>query len=133
MERVPNWEERLNDCVAEWYSREHEWGEADCVMWSADAIHAQTGHDPAKDFRGKYHTEEEALQVIKDQGYLNIAEWMDDLFPRRVRSAAQRGDLILNNEGNLGIVWAGGVALCVGENGMIRVPREDWRKAWCIG
>jgi hypothetical protein len=136
MKRLTNWEQRLNDYLADVFDKPYEWGTHDCALHAANAVEAQTGVDLAQSFRGQHSDEAGANAAISAAGYSSLAALVDDLLPRVVRSSAQRGDLVLTKEGNLAVVW-GPVALAVGHDehsvGLIRIPREDWRKAWRVG
>lgn len=143
LQRREDWEQRVNDYLSLIRRRVHEWGTHDCALAWAGAIEAMTGVDLMAEFRGRYSTEEEALALINEAGYPDLASLLDDRLPRVVRSSAQRGDLVMVKGGALALAW-GEVALAVGEvravpggplvapAGIIRVPREDWRKAWKV-
>lgn len=145
--RREDWEQRVNEYVAGIRKREHSWGGKngglDCALAWAGAIEAMTDVDLMKEFRGKYSTEEEAMTLIEKAGYRDLASLLDDRLPRVTRSMAQRGDLVMVKGGALALAW-GEVALAIGEAravpggpllypaGVIRIPREDWRKAWHV-
>jgi hypothetical protein len=138
IERREDWEERLNDYVASVFNEPHEWGKHDCAIFTCDAVLAMTGVDIMPEFRGKYSSEAEARELIVNSGNSDLAGVMETRLPRVPRPSVQRGDVVMVKGGNLGIAY-GDVALCVGEDqltgkvGIIRIPREDWRKAWHVG
>lgn len=45
-----------------------EWGKFDCMIFASDAIELLTGADPAKEFRGAYSTEADAIEILKRRG-----------------------------------------------------------------
>lgn len=136
--RLEDWEQRLNDYLATLDNARHGWGTLDCALHAANAVHAQTGVDLAADFRGKYDTEEGAREAIEAAGHKDLAALMNSLLPRRVRSMVQRGDIVMDNSGNLSVAF-GDYSIAVGEDaptgrtGRIRVTRSLWRKAWAVG
>lgn len=46
------------------------WGQNDCALWCASAVHHVTGLDPAADLRGTYGSRFEARQIIMRAGGL---------------------------------------------------------------
>lgn len=136
MERLSTWEQRLNDYLASVAGKPHEWGVHDCALHVASAIEAQTGVDLAEPFRGKYEDEDGANAAIRDAGYKSLAELVEDKLPRVPKSSAQRGDIVLTRDKNLAVAF-GSFALAVGRDeltvGLVRVPREQWQRAWRVG
>ena len=62
--RLPGAAEALAALMAQRQAVPFAWGTHDCVMWAADAVHAQVGIDPASAFRGRYATALQAQRVI---------------------------------------------------------------------
>jgi hypothetical protein len=147
LQRREDWEGRLNDYLATVRKSGHRWGggenEVDCALAWAGAIEAMTDVDLMAEFRGRYASEEEAMSLIREAGFDDLASLLDDRLPRVPRPSAQRGDLIMVKGGALALAW-GSDALAIGEAravtggpllypaGIVRVPRKDWRKAWKI-
>ena len=50
--------------------REFSWGGHDCALFCADRVLAVTGVDPARRWRGSYHSEAGARAVIEAAGGL---------------------------------------------------------------
>lgn len=48
--------------------RPWKWGTDDCCMTPADWVLAETGIDPAAEFRGAYHDEESCRRAIQEAG-----------------------------------------------------------------
>lgn len=141
MERLSDWEQRLNDYLASKAGVRFEWGKdtdalIDCAAFAAGAVEAQTGVDLYAKFRGCYVDEATAMEALKDAGARNLAALVDGMLPRVTRSHAQRGDIILTRDKNLAVCF-GATALAVGEDmegeGLLRVPRHDWLRAYRVG
>ena len=141
MERLPDWEQRLNDYLASKAGVEFDWGKdedrlIDCAAFAAGAVKAQTGIDLYDKFRGSYVDEATAMQALKDAGAANLPALVDSMLPRVARSHAQRGDIIFTRDKNLAVCF-GAVALAVGEDmdgsGLLRLDRHHWLRAYRVG
>lgn len=66
--RLPSWQTRFALLCMARRVRAFEWGQHDCCLWAADAVHAITGTDFAADLRGRYATAAEATRVLKTVG-----------------------------------------------------------------
>jgi hypothetical protein len=143
LHRISNWEERLNAFLAPYHDREKV-GDYECVFFAAGAVQAQTGADLTGGFDGQLENEEDVRRVLADNGVTTLAGLVDAKLPRKSRSMAQRGDIVMTRDGNLAVAW-GEYALALGlpnapgreplpGNGIVvRVPRTQWRKAWAVG
>lgn len=88
--------------------RPHEWGENDCVMFVADYYALMTGTDYAADIRGTYHTEAEAVALLRARG--GVKKLLTSyLGPARIAREIRRGDIVC---GDFGMGVACGI--CVG-------------------
>ena len=106
--RLPDWQLRLEACVAERLTQPFGWGRLDCALWVGDCVRACTGHDPAAHVRGKYATAREAARLLRGFGDLADAA-AAVLGPEIVPALAQPGDVgLIDNEGDpcLGVSWA---------------------------
>lgn len=140
-QRKPDWDQRLNDYLAKLAGKHHVWGKHDCVTF-ADGWHkAATGKSFLGPYRGQWHDKASAKKVIakaaKDAGAKGrtLPALVDALLPRIETSMAGRGDIVLTSDGNLAICF-GAVALAVGDPltpGLIRIERDEWRRAWQVG
>ena len=130
MRRV-DWEDRLNAFIAKHHSRPyaHEWH---CLLFVAGAVKAVTGKDFARGHRGKYKSMAGALRYLKGLGFDGPAAMIDAHLPEKPIGFAQRGDLILAADG-IPALCVGEFALSVTDEGLARVPRSEWRKAWGVG
>ncbi|ACB76713.1 DUF6950 family protein [Opitutus terrae] len=63
--RLQNWPTALAAYLTASRTKKFAWGEHDCCLFSAGAIAAQTGEDPAAELRGTYHTAKEATALIR--------------------------------------------------------------------
>jgi hypothetical protein len=121
-----------------------EWGKADCCLFAANAIEAQTGIDIADDFRGQYTDKLSAFALIrKVTGGSTVAvaaaycAKKHGLKELQYPLMAQRGDLVVfknvDDELIAGIVHLSGRHLVsVGETGAVKVDITNVVRAWSI-
>lgn len=136
MNRHSQWDARLVSTVRDHFDKPHRWGEHDCLLWCAKAVEAVTGEDHAAEHRGKYDSFAKAYRHLSTLGFDSPEAFLDSLFEEKPVGFAARGDLVLGANG-IPMVCMGRFALCVGEDGeregLFRVPRSDWVKAWAVG
>lgn len=142
MTRLPDWERRLAEYIAEARDRRFAWGEQDCILFAAGAALAMTGHDIAAEYRGQYRNRKEAMAILRAKGKGTLLKTLDATLPRRKPSRARRGDFVWF-DGAVG-VCTGAEAQFVGEEkladaanvlmreGLIAIPRRLWTKAWAV-
>jgi hypothetical protein len=113
---------------------EFKWGILDCCLFSADIILEKYGFDLAKDFRGKYSSEEEAYNLIYK---LYNTKNLKDLVTKATRvklsynfNNIQLYDLVLY-KGCLGVNY-GARSFFLGEKGLIKVPNRACECYWSI-
>jgi hypothetical protein len=142
MKRLPNWERKLEDAIAEAGAQPFVWGRFDCALWVCDAVLAMTGIDLAKEFRGKYGTGKMACMAIRQFCGGTLADLADKIAksvdaPEILPAMASRGDVVLANEGKYDSLAIVGLdarfALGAAEGGLIQVPRAIWKRAWRVG
>lgn len=126
--RLPDWEARLSAYIAEKRSEAFAWGRHDCCTFSAGAVEAITDTDPMPEFRGKYDT---ALGSARALGGRTLEQVLDEKFEETPIGFAQRGDLVFF-DGCVGVV-SGDYGWFVAEEGLERVRRPFWAKAWRVG
>lgn len=135
MTRLPDWEERLSAYLESAFNQPYADGQNDCLLHCGRAVEAVTGVDHYSRFVGRYATKRGALAVMKRLGGDTPEQVLDTLFPERPLGFAQRGDLVLTPDGVPG-VSCGEFAVIVGSDGeregLIRIPRILWTKAWAI-
>ena len=134
--RLPDWEARLIACATANTARPHVFGEWDCLLAPAAFVEAVTGADHGKQHRGKYDSQAKAYRHLQRLGFANPEALLDSLFEEKPVGFAQRGDLVLSDDGIPGVCM-GGFAVAPGEEGeragMVRKPRSAWVKAWKVG
>jgi len=133
IKRVHDWPQRLAAYVVSARTAKFKWGEFDCAMFAAGAIHSMTGTDLAVEFRGQYSDEAGARKLF-DRA---IARASETLQPIEL-GFARRGDLLLTRNGSsepgLAIVGLdGGHALCASDRGLVRIARARWLRVWRVG
>lgn len=135
MIRAPDWEERLGDYLASRDGAVFAYGKIDCALFVAGAVKAMTGKDPARGFRGKYRSQASAVRAITQAGFESLSALMDAKFNNVPVAFAQRGDIVMDQDGSLGIVF-GRDAIFVGQSddtpGLVRQPLASWARAWRV-
>ena len=133
--RLPDWEDRLAAYLAGVRERPHAFGAHDCALHGAAAVEAVTGVDHGAPFRGRYTTERGAALALRRHGAGTIEATFDRHLASVPVALARRGDLVMS-DGSIG-VCIGGEAMLVGRDretdGLVRVARRDWSKAWAVG
>ena len=128
MSRLSDWEARLSAYIAEKRGEAFAWGQHDCCTFSAGAVEAMTGVDAMPEFRGKYDTALGSVRILDGK---TLEQVLDDKFAEVPIGFAQRGDLAML-DCCVGVV-AGDYGWFVAEDGLERVKRPLWDKAWRVG
>jgi len=118
IKRYPDWRTRLSAYLYEVAHKPFQWGEHDCALFAAGAVHAMTGEDFAADYRGKYKTLIGGLRKLRKSGFADHAEMAASLFEECHPSSAHVGDLAA-------IETEQGIALGVVQGQRIYVLRPD--------
>lgn len=126
--RAHDWEARLFAAVDAARATPFEWGAHDCALFVADAVLAMTGHDYAADLRGQYRTQSGALRLLADT---SLRARLGALFASIDVRMAQRGDVVMDNTGALG-VCLGEHAAFVGPDGVEMQPTLTAELAWRV-
>jgi len=140
--RLPGWEQRLNDFIAENRDRPFEWGQWDCILFATAAAAAITGEDKAAPFRGQYSDELGAREVLRELGKGTLLRTVNHYFAKKPVTYALRGDLVWH-EGCVGVCLGSAAAFVtdpelMDELGAARhghyvlLPRAMWQKAWAV-
>jgi hypothetical protein len=136
MNRRGDWEPRLASFVEKRREQPYTYGKNDCLLALADAVKAVTGKDYGRGHRGKYKSAASASRYLRKLGHDSPESYLDSLFTEKLPSFAQRGDIVLADDG-IPALCMGGFALSVGSEGdregLVRIPRERWVKAWAVG
>lgn len=91
--RIEGWERRLSEHLESVRDTEFAWGTHDCVLFASDVCNLVCGIDPAENARGRYHSKEEAFELLKHHG-LSQPGILDAHFTRIKPMTAQRGDVV---------------------------------------
>ena len=127
---ISDWETRLSQYIEAHRTAQFEWGRCDCCTFSMGAIEAVTGVDHMSEFRGHYSSELGSLRALKRIGAGNLEKTLDTKFSPIPIGRAKRGDLAFF-AGCVGVVM-GDFAWFMAEDGLEKVPRRMWDKAWAV-
>lgn len=130
MNRVSTWETALSDYINAKRDTPFEYGVNDCCLFVGGAVEAMTGHNPMQEFIGQYDSLKTSLATIKAAGG-TLEQCLDDRFTAIPIGMAQRGDIAFFDN-SIGIV-AESFAWFVSDDGLERVYRQYWDKAWSVG
>lgn len=130
MTRLPDWERRLGEYVTRPVS--FAWGSTDCALWSLGGVEAITGVHPAAEYSGTYSTREGAAKALREKGKGTLIRTMNSLFERRPVGKARRGDLVMVQDA-IGICMGGFGVFLTEDEGITRIPRADFQRAWRVG
>lgn len=128
--RLSTWENNLAEYISAKRHQPFEYGSNDCANFVAGAVEAMTGEDPMPEFRGQYDTEFGSLRALKEIGEGDLEATVDAKFQEIDVGLAQRGDIAFF-DGSIGVVM-GSFAWFVSDDGLERVPRSMWDKAWSV-
>lgn len=128
--RLSTWENQLTEYIASKRNQPFEYGSNDCAHFVAGAVQVMTGEDPMPEMRGQYDSEFGSLRVLKEIGEGDLESTMDAKFNAIEIGLAQRGDIAFF-DGSIGVVM-GSFAWFVSDDGLERVPRSMWDKAWSV-
>jgi hypothetical protein len=129
--RISTWEQALSDYIASKRDEPFVYGVNDCCMFAAGAVEVMTNEDPMAEFRGKYRSLAGSVRALKEIGNGDLESTIDAKFAVIPVGLAQRGDLAYFDN-SIGIImdsWA----WFVSDDGLERVPRSMWDKAWSVG
>lgn len=132
--RVQDWEQRLARMIAAGSDRAFAWGVHDCATWSADVVADLTGAPSMADaWRGRYGTARGADLLIAGMGFASLAAAVTARLgpPLPGPRFAQRGDVLLHQDGAIGICVGAGGAF-VGADGLAVRPIADCQAAWRV-
>ena len=142
--RVSAWPERLSAYLEKARNQPHKYGKHDCLLFIAGAVKAVTGKDHGRGHRRKYKSATSAARYLGKLGARSPEEYLDKLFEAKPIGFAQMGDLALVDIGDQQLpgVVLGDEAVVVADietgdselyQGLVRVPRALWLKAWAVG
>lgn len=93
--RLEGWPQLLDAAIERARSRAFAYGDFDCLLFPAEVVLAITGTDFASQYRGKYHDEAGADQILDEYGG-SIEQLVTAYLGEPVHvSAARRGDVVV--------------------------------------
>jgi len=134
MNRLPDWQLRLDALVTERLKVPFTWGNNDCALFAADAVLAMTGHDLASDMRD-HRSARQALETIRRHGGLP-AIVTSALGPSCAAGAARQGDVVALMEGKhvgLAICIDSEMAVGPSRRGLVMLPMAKALCSWRVG
>ena len=129
--RVPNWENKLVEVITAAEKRPFNWGTHDCVTFASDVALAITGRDPIADLRGRWYSALSAKRELCKLGGIESAVCHRMGEPLAAPRSAGRGDVVLTDEGFLGVVVSMH-AVAPKPMGLLRVEMNRWITGWRI-
>lgn len=133
--RKADWENQLTEYLISVSEKPHAYGKHDCMIFAANVVRAQTGKDYARGHRGKYKSARGAKVYLKRLGFRTPAQMIGAHLKKKPIGFAQRGDIVAGRDGVPGVVM-GDFAFQVGQTeeqqGLVRLPRAEWRRAWGV-
>jgi hypothetical protein len=132
MARLINWRSRLHSYLAGLAQTPFQPGTHDCSLFTAGAVEAIRGDDPAAPYRGNYTTVAGGLELLADDGYTDQVHFITANFPEKPVLEAQVGDIatvVQNGEIGVGIVIGPSVAV-VTLRGLGHVPLSSAQRVF---
>lgn len=80
-----------------------KWGTFDCALFAADAVFAQTGVDPAADFRSQYDDPRGAALALREHGEGTLLKTIAAWLPSTSVHHAHRGDIVMLDRRTTGV------------------------------
>ena len=132
MQRFPDWSTRLDHYLATLRGQRFRYGIFDCCLFVCGAIEATTGTDPARSFRGLYHSRSDGRKLLRGAGGIAAIAAAHGMVEVSVNHA-KRGDVVMLTGSSLGLVALNGRdVLVIGEEGLKAVPRGLAMRAWSV-
>lgn len=130
--RREDWVAQLWQQVNDHADAPFAWGLNDCCLFAARAIDAMTDSDLELELASQYSDEETALAYIASHGSLEAA--VTSHLGEPAEGRALRGDVVMcANDGNPCVgVCVGSTVACMGQAGLVFLPRQDITKRWSI-
>lgn len=131
--RLPDWEARLDQVLADWHDRQMEWGVHDCAHFAVAAIESVTG----KNLRAQFaqYTDETSARALMDESGGLAACVSAVLGEPESALLARRGDLV--RIAYMGHEW---LAVCIGQqarglglHGLVPARASHFKQCWRIG
>lgn len=129
--RLSDWEMQLSEYVLSKKNQPFEYGVNDCCLFAAGAVEVITGENPIPEFIGAYDSLKTSIKALKTLGSGTLEKTMDAKFTEIQIGYAQTGDLAFH-DGSIGVIIDAD-ALFVSDDGLVRISRDNWTKAWSVG
>lgn len=129
--RLSDWEMRLSEYVLSKKNQPFKYGVNDCCLFAAGAVEVITGGNPIPEFIGAYDSLKTSIKALKTLGAGTLEKTMDAKFTEIQIGYAQTGDLAFH-DGSIGVIIDAD-ALFVSDDGLVRISRDKWTKAWSVG
>lgn len=132
MKRREDWDQQLNALVERRRHMPFRWGFHDCCQFARYAVEAQTGSDPAQEWKLRsYKTASGAARELRRLGGLENLPARAGAVEIRV-TLARRGDIVLCPSGErfaLG-VCLGAMTAAPTKHGLVFIPTLECSRAW---
>lgn len=124
------WESALVQYLKDAEKLEFVWGQHDCALWVAMYVDHLTGSRHAEEWLGRYGTENECKELLRERGYGSHAEiFALHLTERATVRHARRGDVMLHPQGAVGIC-EGRRSFFLMMSGLTSFPTTECLRAW---
>lgn len=140
--RSPGWHGRLYRWALSVAAMPHVYGSHDCALFVGGAIDAMHGTDLAGRWRGRYHSYQGGLRLLRAAGYRDHLDLLARIAQPVAAGSAQIGDItVIGGEGHAGVgVVMGETIQALGVDGLMSIllamrdgatvllaAREVWR------
>jgi hypothetical protein len=140
--RHPDWQSRLHQFLLGSLSSRFAYGKLDCCLFVADAVEAMTGTDIAAQFRGRYSSSAEAVDLCEAySGRRSVKSLVgkalsEQGLPEIPVTRAQRGDVVLvrrSKDYSLGVIGLSGKEIVAASaQAYLRLPLVLAVRAWRV-
>lgn len=107
MKKLSDWRARLAQTIEAKRRLPIDYGTNDCALFVADCIFAMTGVDLAADIRGRYTSANDAVRLIYELGFEDLADLVASRLPEIDPVFAVNGDVAAIESEPVG--WALGI------------------------
>lgn len=139
MERLAEWEDKLEQYLTKCEKKRFKWGRFDCVIFAAGAFKAVYGTNPLGLLEKQYDGKTSGLKLISKLGDGSLWQACDGVLEKCGMERAnvnfsQPGDVVgsLNHEGleMLGVMEDFGTCTFASEGGLARLPLSEVKVRW---
>jgi hypothetical protein len=108
------------------------WGVHDCSLWVGRVVHAISDIDHVLLFEGKYTSEAEAKELLREACDGGIVKYLNERLKAIPVPTAQRGDVVYDAK-------SGAIGICMGRNsffvsreGLMTLATMSLKRAWKV-